>query len=561
MESFPFCRAARLAFLALASTASTVPVWASGVPAEGTEVTAPQMIEAFEGTFGVHPGQRRNHIKGTCAAGEFVGSADTAALSRSALFSGKSIPVVARFSLGGGSPEVPDAAPAPRGMALEFHLPDGALQHITMIDAPIFAAASPASFRDLLVAAKPDPKTGQPDPEKLKVYAATHPDAMALTQLSSHHTPTANYYQSTYFSIHTFKFIDAKGAEHLVKWRFVPRDGTKEMTAAEMKAAPHDFLEKNLIERTRNAPVVWDMIVYVGEPGDPQEGAPKWFEIDKLRADVDSKTDRLNAGKLSRETVGGNHLIEIDAELILFQPSRNFGVGARVDVRIDPDRDRRDPASCAGDLAQLAQLRHRLDVDLVDLGVERRLELGSGLAHPREKDPLRRHTGGESAAQLAFRDDIGTGPEAGEEAQDGEVGVGLDRIADQRPLCGESLGKTLVLGGEGSCRIEVAGSADGSRDPRNRDPFGVQLIAAIGKEITHSDRDGERCWAHRAGGPADLSCRSPSARGRGWRRAVRRRQRAASPSPASLRSAPSPALRERGDPAQGAGWVRAAPHV
>ena len=43
------------------------------------------------------------------------------------------------------------------------------------------------------------------------------------------------------------------------------------MTAAEMKAAPHDFLEKNLIERTRKGPAVWDMIVYVGEPGDPQD--------------------------------------------------------------------------------------------------------------------------------------------------------------------------------------------------------------------------------------------------------------------------------------------------
>jgi catalase len=140
-----------------------------------------------------------------------------------------------------------------------------------MINVPIFAAASPASFRDAIVAAKPDPKTGQPDPEKLKAYAATHPDAMALTQLSSHHTPTANYYQTTFFSIHTFKFIDAKNTEHLVRWRFVPRDGTKEMTAAEMKAAPHDFLEKNLIERTGKGPAVWDMIVYVGEPGDPQD--------------------------------------------------------------------------------------------------------------------------------------------------------------------------------------------------------------------------------------------------------------------------------------------------
>jgi len=271
MKSSSCRHGVQFAFLTLASAASGIPTFVLGAPAAATEVTAPQMIDAFEGTFGVHPGQRRNHIKGTCAAGEFVGTPDAAALSRSALFSGKAIPVVARFSLGGGSPEVPDAAPAPRGMALEFHLPGGALQHITMIDVPIFGATSPASFRDAILAAKPDPKTGQPDPEKLKAYAAAHPDAMALTTLASHHTPTANYYQTTFFSIHTFKFLDAKGTEHLVKWRFVPRDGTKEMTAAEMKAAPHDFLEKNLIERTRKAPAVWDMIVYVGEPGDPQD--------------------------------------------------------------------------------------------------------------------------------------------------------------------------------------------------------------------------------------------------------------------------------------------------
>ena len=60
-----------------------------------------QVIDAFEGLFGVHSGQRRNHIKGTCAAGEFVGTNDAAALSSSALFSGKTIPVVGRFSLGG----------------------------------------------------------------------------------------------------------------------------------------------------------------------------------------------------------------------------------------------------------------------------------------------------------------------------------------------------------------------------------------------------------------------------------------------------------------------------
>lgn len=270
MQRFSLPHSARLMLLAMASAASTTPMLALGAPT-GADVTAPQMVDAFEGTFGVHAGQRRNHTKGLCAAGEFVGTTDAAALSRSALFSGKTIPVIARFSLGGGDPETPDAAPAPRGMALEFRIPGGALQHITMIDAPIFGATTPASFRDALVAAKPDPKTGKPDPAKLQAYAASHPDAMPLIQLSSNHTPTANYYQATYFSIHTFKFIDAKGTEHPVKWRFVPRDGTKEMTAVEMKAAPHDFLEKNLIERTRKGPAVWDMIVYIGAPGDPQD--------------------------------------------------------------------------------------------------------------------------------------------------------------------------------------------------------------------------------------------------------------------------------------------------
>jgi catalase len=259
----------KLMFMA-ASAATFVSLLAPAAQA-ADDVNAPQMIQAFEGTFGAHQGQRRNHIKGTCASGEFVGTSDAAALSRSPLFTGKPIPVVARFSLGGGNPDVPDAAPAPRGMGLEFRIPGGSIQHITMIDLPIFGAMTPASFRDALVAAKPDPKTGQPDPEKLKAYAASHPDSMALSKYTSGHTPTANYYQTTYFSVHTFKFIDAKGAEHPVRWRFVPRDGTKEMTAAEMKAAPHDFLEKNLIARTSKGPALWDMIVYVGEPGDPQD--------------------------------------------------------------------------------------------------------------------------------------------------------------------------------------------------------------------------------------------------------------------------------------------------
>src|SRR5882762_4816592 len=92
---------------------------------EQKEVTADQVVTALEGAYGVHPGERRNHTKGTCALGSFVGTAEASAYSRSPLFSERPVPVVARFSLAGGNPKAHDAEKIPRGMALEFRLPNG----------------------------------------------------------------------------------------------------------------------------------------------------------------------------------------------------------------------------------------------------------------------------------------------------------------------------------------------------------------------------------------------------------------------------------------------------
>jgi len=232
-----------------------------------------QVVTSLEGTFGVHPGERRNHIKGTCAAGEFVGTPAAAAYSSSALFSGAPVPVVARFSLAGGNPNVPDTARNARGLAIEFRLPHGARQHMTMLNAPVFVASQPAVFNDLIVASKPDPKTGKPDQQVLKAFFDSHPEAMAMTNFMNEHNPPANYFTSAFYSIHTFKFIDSKKLTHLIKWRFVPVGGEKSLTDQELKSASHDFLEKNLIAEVKKAPAKWDMIFYLGQPGDPETNA------------------------------------------------------------------------------------------------------------------------------------------------------------------------------------------------------------------------------------------------------------------------------------------------
>ena len=252
---------AAVGFLALPAQAQQAPA--------AKPVNAPQVVDAIQDVFGVIPGQRRNHTKGTCAVGEFVGTKEAQALSKAGLFSGQTIPVTARFSLAGGNAKAPDAARSPRGMALEFKMPDGRLQHMTMLNVPVFSASVPQTFYDALVAQKPDPATGKPDQAKIDAFRASHPDAAPLGKYLAANNPPQSYANAAFFGIHAFKFTDAQGKTTLVKWRFVPQDGVKTLTDDEMKAAPANFLEDKLIARTGQGPAKWDMIVTIGEAGDP----------------------------------------------------------------------------------------------------------------------------------------------------------------------------------------------------------------------------------------------------------------------------------------------------
>ena len=234
-------------------------------------VAPDQVVTAIEGVFGATPGERRNHTKGSCAVGEFVGSKEAAVYTRSALFSGKPVPVVARFSLAGGNPKLPDTARNPRGMALEFKLPGGQLHHMTMLNVPVFGAATPQTFLDQMLALQPDPATGKPDPEKMKAFRASHPDSLPQAQYLANNNPPASYASSAYFGIHTFKFINKQNKTTLVRWRFVPQDGEKRLSDDELKTAGANFLEQALASRTQQGPVRWDMVLAIGVAGDTED--------------------------------------------------------------------------------------------------------------------------------------------------------------------------------------------------------------------------------------------------------------------------------------------------
>lgn len=280
-----------LSVLALALPCTESVLAADAAPDAG------QVVAAIEGVFGVTPGERRNHTKGTCAAGDFVGTKEAAKLSVSSLFSGKAVPVVARFSLSGGNPKAPDVAKSGRGMALAFQLPKGQLHHITMLNTPMFGAANPQTFFDLMQALQPDPATGKPDPEKLKAFKASHPDNLPQAQYLASNNPPASYASSSYWGIHTFKFIDKKGKTTLVRWQFVPQDGEKRLSDDELKSAGANFLESALIERTGQGPVRWDMMVSIGQPGDAETDPTVLWPAERPRFKAGTLTLRSAAAQ------------------------------------------------------------------------------------------------------------------------------------------------------------------------------------------------------------------------------------------------------------------------
>ncbi|MGO9432270.1 catalase family peroxidase [Rhodoblastus sp.] len=259
------------------------------------EPSADAVIATFEKLSGVHAGLRRNHAKGLCASGSFQASADAGALSASTLFSGQSVPVTARFSVSGPDPAVADTLKNPIGMALQFQLPGGELQNMTMIQVPVFLAAKPADFLELLQAQVPDPATGKTDPEKLKTYVANHPEFKNFAGWMATHNPPASYAETAFYSVHAFKFVDSGKKAQWVKWRFEPRDGEKFISDEEMTTLPKDFLAARLSERAQKGPILWDMVVVLGEKDDP---------IDNPTIPWPANRREIKAGTLTLTKVG-----------------------------------------------------------------------------------------------------------------------------------------------------------------------------------------------------------------------------------------------------------------
>ncbi|HUO94166.1 MAG TPA: catalase family peroxidase [Rhizomicrobium sp.] len=245
------------------------------------------IVNAFEADGGVRAGFRRNHAKGVCFTGWFDGNGAAVPFSRASLFERGRVPVFGRFSIAG--PIAPDSPAAVHSMAINYTLSDGEVWRTAMVPIPVFVVRDPKSFYDQLVAAVPDPKTGKPDPSRMKAFLAAHPETLRAIGLIKAQPFATGFANERYNSLNTFLLVNAQGAATPVRWTMEPVDSF----APAPKTAPSsdpNYLFDALGKRVSQGPVRWHLIFVLGRPGDPTNDATLPWPRDRTRIDAGTLT-------------------------------------------------------------------------------------------------------------------------------------------------------------------------------------------------------------------------------------------------------------------------------
>lgn len=266
----------RLALALAGPFALTAPAFA-----QAPDVTA--IVNAQEALAGKHKA-RISGAKGQCVAGTFKPSKEGAALSKSPMFA-KELPVVARFSMGGGNPAIPDFTKGvTRGFALRID-PEGDASEFVFISAPVFGAKSPEQMFAGLQARAPG-ADGKPDAEKVKAFTAANPEAANQSKWLAGKPIPASWATTPYWGAHVFTLADAAGKATLAKLKFVPKQEAAGLSDDDAKAKGKDFYVGELTERLAKSPVAFDLVAVMAKDGDPMNDVTATWPDEETRPAV-----------------------------------------------------------------------------------------------------------------------------------------------------------------------------------------------------------------------------------------------------------------------------------
>jgi catalase len=253
-------------------------------------LTPTRMVAALSDRGGNPLGHRRNHSKGMCFTGVFEANGAGSQYSVAPMLVAGRYPVVGRFAIAVGNPDASDIMGRVKSMAVRIVAPNGQEWRSGMNNSPVFVVSNPRDFYQLTLTQDIDPATGKSDPTAMKRFVATHPGSAPFVEWSQTAPWTASWADQAYNSLNAFRFIDASGSSHLVRWSMEPTIAPTPVAHAALVAMGGDFLEHDLVRRLADGPLSWHLMVTFGEPGDPSNDATKAWPSDRKRLEVGTLT-------------------------------------------------------------------------------------------------------------------------------------------------------------------------------------------------------------------------------------------------------------------------------
>jgi catalase len=249
-------------------------------------LTPGRMVAALSDRGGNPLGHRRNHAKGTCFTGVFEANGAASQYSVAPMLAAGRYPVIGRFAIAVGNPDASDIMGRVKSMAVRIVSPDGQEWRSGMNNIPVFVVSNPRDFYELTLTQDIDPPTGKPDPAATKRFFAAHPESAPFVEWNQTAPWTASWADQAYNSLNAFRFIDAGGTSHLVRWAMEPEISPTPVPHAALATMGPNFLEQDLFRRLADGPLTWHLAVTFAEPGDPSNDATKVWPPDRKRVDV-----------------------------------------------------------------------------------------------------------------------------------------------------------------------------------------------------------------------------------------------------------------------------------
>jgi catalase len=201
--------------------------------------------------------ERVVHARGAGAHGYFELTRSMVEFTRADFLqeAGTRTPVFVRFSTVAGSRGSADTVRDVRGFAVKFYTREGNYDLVGN-NIPVFFIQDAMKFPDLVHALKPEPHHEMPQAasahDTFWDFASLMPETThMLMWLMSDRTIPRSYRMMEGFGVHTFRFVNAKGVSHFVKFHWKPKLGKHALVwdeAQKLAGKDPDFHRRDLWE-------------------------------------------------------------------------------------------------------------------------------------------------------------------------------------------------------------------------------------------------------------------------------------------------------------------------